>query len=478
MRGEGNTISGAVKPLGPPRQSLGVHRVRLTDPLYRAPVNLKARASALAFAIAAMAPRLAHADEDKPPPQDVSGIARPEQRRSDRARSVANTALWVPRWLAGLLFETGGAAAGIIENEQVVPRVRDLLFARDGSIKVFPTVFAETGMSPNVGARMIASGDNEATSLRAGYGGPDANVVEGRMRFARAKPWPMVLSMEALHDRRSHLGYGGMGQKPESDPRNHFISDLRSVSYRERRERVIASVGMRPSPDVEVFVSSSYAQRFADEIPEERATSFDAVYEPGSVPGALRTTRLVYTELAVRLDTREVRAAPEPGLVVEGYAGSSRGVLSEHGRFLRLGGRAAGFVSLYRRTNVLSPKLVIDGVASPSGELVPFNELARQPDFRGFNSRRDYTSMVASLDYRWKLANYLAATVFIDGATVAPSVKELKPKDMRWAGGAGVDLYSDNALLARLFLVVSPEGAMLQLSFGVASRFGDRQHRN
>ncbi|MBI5531280.1 MAG: hypothetical protein HY898_01095 [Deltaproteobacteria bacterium] len=420
----------------------------------------------------------ASATAQSPAADNVSGVVRPEKVKGDALRSAGGVALYLPREFANLLFVTSGAAAGIVENEQVVPRVRDLLFSRDGRIGFFPTLFMETGSSFNVGGRMIASGNNEATSLRAGYGGEDANVVESRMRFARSTPVPMVLSFEGLHDRRTGLGYLGIGQEPTTDPRNRFITPLTQVSYRERRERVIGSLGMRPAPDFEVFLSSSYSQRLSEDLPPGDGPRFDDVFAPGSVPGALRTTKLVYTELALRLDTRDVRAAPVPGMVLEGYAGTSRGVQQEHGRFVRMGARISQSISIYRRTNVLIPKVVIEGTASPSGEPVPFNELTRQPDFRGFNTRRDYTSMVLSLDYRWKLASFIAARLFADAATVAPSTKELSFKGMRYVGGFGFDLYSDNAELARIGLAISEEGALFMFSFGVSPRFGDRQHRD
>jgi hypothetical protein len=420
----------------------------------------------------------AAAAEPKPPPDNVSGVQQPEVRSSDGLRSAGNAALFVPRWVAGMLFVTTGAAAGIVEDEQIVPRVRDLLFSRDGRIGVFPTLFVETGLSPNIGARMIATADNAATTLRAGYGGADTNVVESRMRFARATPFPMVLSLEGMHDRRTHLGYMGIGQDPATDLRNRRIGAFSQAVYRQRRERVIGSMGVRFTPDTELFLSSSFSQRDIDSVPGGAEPGFDDVFAPGSVPGALRTTRLVYSELAFRLDTRATRAAPSPGLLLEGYAGSSEGLVQEEGRFGRIGGRAAGFFSLYRRTNVLSPRLVLDGVSQRSDTAVPFTELARQPDFRGFNTRRDFTSLVVSLDYRWKIANSIAGHMFVDGATVAPSVRDLRWKGMRYATGFGAHLYSDNAHLARIGLVVSPEGVLFQLSFGVAGGFGDRQHRD
>jgi len=127
---------------------------------------------------------------------------------------------------------------------------------------------------------------------------------------------------------------------------------------------------------------------------------------------------------------------------------------------------------------VLSPRFALDGMKSLHGN-VPFVELVRQPDFRGFDNRRDYASLVGSLDYRWALMRYIAARLFADLATVAPSVPELKVDDWRFAGGFAFDVYSRSTQLGSLGFAASPEGFRLVLSFGVsAPGFGDRQHRS
>jgi hypothetical protein len=408
----------------------------------------------------------------------TTGIERPAREPSDGARDVANALLWLPRETAELLFVTTGTAAGLVENEQVVPRVRELLFTRDGRLGVFPTVFVETGAAPNAGARLVASVENVATTLRAGWGGLDANVVESRLRLGRSSPVPLVLSLEGLVDRRTDLAYLGVGQDPAVDERNRFAGPLRQAVYREERERALASAGMRPAPDVELFLSASVAQRWARDVREADAPGLGLVFEPGTVPGSGRRTRITYTELALRLDTRESRSAPAPGLLLEGYAGSARGVLDDDAAFARVGARAAAFLSLYRRTNVLSPKIVLDGLAPLGGRAVPFHELPRQPDFRGIDSRRDRVSAVASLDYRWKVASFFATRLFADAATVAGELRALSLQNLRWAAGLGLDLFATNAELGRIGFSYSPEGVSLLLSFGVSPRFGDRQHRD
>ena len=137
------------------------------------------------------------------------------------------------------------------------------------------------------------------------------------------------------------------------------------------------------------------------------------------MPGASGETRVFYGELALRLDTRAVRGEPSPGVVLEGYGGAARGLDSGAVHLARTGGRFALFFPLLRRTNIISPKIVLDGLVRFPGATVPFTELTRQPEFRGIDNRRDDVSIVASLDYRFVIMRYLAGRVFTDLATVA-----------------------------------------------------------
>lgn len=412
------------------------------------------------------------------PATDVTGVAREASEPGDPARRFANVLLFVPRATTEIVFITTGTAAGLIEEEQVVPRIDDMLNPGEGEVRIFPTAFMETGSSLNVGARVIGRADTVATTARIGYGGEHDQVAESRLRFAFRTPVPLALSLEALHDERSSNGYLGLGQEPETDARNRFRpgAPSRSASYRELRERFITGAGFRPAADTELFVSSSLTRRHLFDPPSGGDT-LSEVFEPGSVPGANGTVRTVYSELALRVDTRATRAGPAPGFLFESYAGRGAGIGASSHDFVRVGGRVAGFFQLFHPGNVLSPKLVLDGLAPTDGP-IPFVELPRQPDFRGFDTRRDYVSAVASLDYRWAIARHLAARAFADVATVAPRVRALGFDALRYDAGFGFDVYSRSAPLGSIAVSGSPDGEKLILYFGVSSSFGDRQHRS
>jgi hypothetical protein len=410
--------------------------------------------------------------------EPITGIVREEQESDDVGREVLGAVLFVPRLAAQFLFTATGTAATLIEEEQVVPRVHDLLHPPEGEIRVFPTAFVETGSSANIGARMIAQARNVASTLRGGYGGRHDVVIEARLKLGFARPFPLSLGMEAFHDQRSEVGFLGVGQHPEDDARNQFVPGAgTSATYREERERFIGTLGFRPMSNVELLLSSSYVRRRVLDAPDPGPDTISNVFVPGSVPGYLFTNQILYSELGVRFDSREGRGGPATGALAETYFGHGQGIRSTEASYARYGGRVAGFFPVLSQANVISPKLTLDGMEPLDGE-VPFVELVRQPDFRGFDNRRDYASLVASLDYRWTLVRYIGARLFADLATVAPNVEELPVDDWRFAGGFTFEIFSRSSQLGSIGFAGTTEGFRLVLSIGVSSGFGDRQHRS
>ncbi len=433
-----------------------------------------------AAAAASSAPSPPRAPDAVPDDVPVSGELRSASEPADPAREVANVVLYLPRVAIDLLFVTSGAAAGLLEDEQVIPRLEDTFYTADHAIGVFPTAFVETGFNPNIGARMLASAGDYAATIRAGYGGIDSNIVESRIRTTTVTPVLGALSFEALHDRQTNLGYVGLGPVPESDPRNVFQpgSGLRGGAYRQVRERLIVNFGFRPAADAELLLSTSYRRRRIDDAPGAGQAALGAVFVPGDLPGAFRLNRSTYSEVAIRYDTRVHRGPPTRGWMVEGYAGALRGIKSGDGDGSAFGGRAAAFIPIYRVSNILSPRIEIDTMFPGNPAAFPFYDYAAPTEFRGIDPRRDRIAAIASLDYRWVVMKYVAARLFMDSATVARDFSSLDLHAVRYAWGMGMDLHSSSAEIARVGASVSPQGFRFFLSLGVApSGFGDRQHR-
>ncbi len=407
----------------------------------------------------------------------VSGVLVQAQHPDDALREVGAALTSVPREMVDVIFVATGGAAGILEERQVVPRLLEMISPERGEISIFPTAFAETGRPANLGARMIANLGNAATSLRAGFGLPGDLVVASRIQASWSLGVPLTLSLEGRYDFHDDLDYLGVGQTPETDPRNRFLGNKREALYQEQRSRAIVGLGFRAQDDLEVLFSSSLTlRRFDDE--GAGTDGIRQVFAESSVPGGIDGVAPLYTEGALRLDTRPDRGGPVEGWLVEAYAGVAKDVRNDHRDFARTGGRVAGYLPIGRSTNILSPKITADSVHRIGNSVIGFSELARQPEFRGPDDRRDDVSVVASLDYRWGFVRYVSARLFADYAVVAPALFDVPWDDGRPAVGFGIDVFSRSTELADIAVAFSPDAVSLHISVGERVGFGDRQHRD
>jgi len=404
---------------------------------------------------------------------------RPAHEPGDTGRAALGALLYLPRKTVELLFLATGTAASIIRDEQIVPRVEELLSPRPGQISVFPAVLFETRRAPTLGAGMIASSKYGATGLTLGFAGPNDLLTEARIRLGFPRPVPIAIALDALYDTRSQLEYLGVGQAPARDPRNHFRSDtpVRTGTYFERRSRAIVSVGARVGPDVELFASTGITKSVVDDPPDGATNAISRVFVRDTLPGAFTETTLVYTELALRLDTRRLRVRPSPGLLLEGYAGVGADIDPRDARFIRTGGRAAAFIPLVYASNILAPSLTLDQLDPIGNTPIPFTALVNQPDFRGFDTHRDRLSIVASIDYRWALSRSIAPRIFLDLATVAPEMSAVFSEPPRIAAGLGFDVFSPSTEIGQFAIAYTSDGFRLLITFGLPTSFGDRQHR-
>jgi hypothetical protein len=416
-------------------------------------------------------------------PEEVTGVVSPERERADTAREIGNVLLFPPRESLNALFLLTRAATVIADQQQIVPKINDFTREKRGQITIFPTVFFDPGRRPSFGAFMVTGGPGgTSTSVRVGSGGPNEALVDTRVALARAGKLPFSLVGEALYDMRTSLQYLGIGQDPLNDPRNHFrpLTRFTEARFRHQRVRAILSGGIRPTTHTELFLSSSYTTHIVDDSPDDGGMAMNYVFVPGTVPGGpslhdAGRGHILYNEIAARLDTRDDPGPPNEGAYTEGYIGYGRGVGPDPTQYARFGFRGALFLSVFRKANIVIPKLVVDQLTSLTHAPIPFYELARETDFRGFHTRRDALSTTASIDYRWGFAPQISGRLFVDVNSVGSELAKLgRP---RWAAGFGMDIYASAHDIGAWAFSFSPEGVAFFLSFGVPSSFGDRQHR-
>lgn len=432
------------------------------------------------FLIAATVSSVARAAPTTAPPGDIGHELRPAEERGHRFRLVLDALLFLPRKLVDVAVFTSTATASFIEDQQIVPRARSLLGSEDGTIRVTPTVSLASGLRPDLGARMTANAGSFASLLRTSIVDRDTYVVESRLLQYFGDQSHRQLILEGFHQSSDQLGYSGLGPDPRRDSRNVFLPGKEGAAaiFRETRERVILGGDWRVQEDIELLASSSFQRRRVLDPRSPGTDTFASTFAPRSVPGAGTRSERVYTEVAMRLDTRAVRGPPAAGILFETYAGSSQDVHDTYASAFHTGGRVSWFLPIVRPTTIFNPRLVLDVVEPLGNRPLPFREYAYAAGFRGALNRIDRVAALASIDYRWQLVSYVAARLFVDVTTVAPRVTALRTDHLAWAVGGGIDLHSSTTELGRIGVSWSPEATQLILVYGFAGPgFGDRQHR-
>src|SRR5690606_37579758 len=153
-----------------------------------------------------------------------------------------------------LLFRGTTAAAGMIADQQLVPRYQKLLGApAGGQVLVFPTLFAETGGPFSIGARAIVDTEHITTSQRIGFGGLSDVAAESRIIGKGGSSFPAALSLELFYKLEDDIDYHGIGVVPRLDERNRFrpFAAVEEGLYTERHVRGLASIGVRFGDNVE-----------------------------------------------------------------------------------------------------------------------------------------------------------------------------------------------------------------------------------
>ena len=415
------------------------------------------------------------------PSDDIGGVLRPASPPGEGARTFLDTLLFIPRALVQIVVAASTATVSFFEDQQVVPRARALLGTEDGALRVAPTLALASGLRPDVGARLTSRVGSFGSMLRMSIVDFDSYVMEARLLQSLGEKGQTQLVLEGFQQRRSGQSFAGLGQDPQNDPRNVFLPGREGAAgiFLESRQRIIAGMASRFEEDYELLLSTSYQRRRLESSPDApRGQSLGETFGPGGAPGADDRSERTYSEVALRRDTRSVRGPPAAGLLLEGYAGASQDVRGTYAGALHAGGRAAWFVSVVRKTSILSPRVTLDVVGPLGDKLLPFRENAYASAFRGLGAGTDRVAALASLDYRWQLRSYVAARIFADATTVAREVTALGLTNLAWAVGAGIDLHSSATEIGRLGLSYSSGGAQLILVFGLADPgFGDRQHR-
>jgi len=382
-----------------------------------------------------------------PLPGQESGRIDPVGDGDSTAREIGRAALLVPRWTFELVLTPARTGLWLYDRYELDQRAGDATAAGTMRLGFSPSLSFESGYGitgGTAGGRLDAHnlfGAHEEASLEAAAGAGYyfrqlyAVTATSGHRFGDR----FTLALDTGYEVRARDAFYGLGNGAGEVTR-----------YSQHRARAGLTGDLAVWSDLHVRPSVALAQQsFGD--PAEGASAED-LYMPVGWMG----TQSAYGELALRWDSRRGGGEWDPhwkltnGTLATAYAGRYH-QLDAGGDFWRYGLDAEQLVRLGMGPRVLAAQFHGEAVTGSTDE-VPFTELPSLGGplyLRGYapDRFRDRVALVGALEYRWDLARWLGAHVFVDAGRVYDSLGSVGVDHLRAGYGGGIEIGRATTLL-------------------------------
>ncbi len=414
--------------------------------------------------------------------KSIRGIDQAEQCTGHGLLKALDYGLLVPRKTIDLLLTSAGFSAVLIDEKKIIRKFEDVFYIYDQKLGWYPVVNYVTGFSKGYGISLFYNDGYFSTKIKTAYSNRNnwrTKLETSYTFFLSNYLWKTNLSLRARRDDDNR--FYGIGPNPQSDERSPFqnsSSEEFGVFYQRRLEAEL-SLGFRPSPDWELFFSTTFRQRRISDPGRGDASDIGQVFDINQLSGFASSNRKIYNELALRYDNRENLRQALPGIRSETYVATSVGLGGDRSRLFQGGSDLTLFIPVIFERRLLVTRSVVNFLINLNDRQdIAFVDYPQTPAFRGISSRAflrsDQISWLNSLEYQWPLTYHLRSHIFTDYLLVAPDAVSFQLKGAPWAVGWGMDVHNPYTELARFYLSYGSEGFFARVSVGFSSRYKDR----
>jgi hypothetical protein len=334
-------------------------------------------------------------------------------------RAVGSGALAVPRTLIKILAWPVVRLAAYVERHHTLARIYWTFTSEDRLVGLRPEARYETGLLSSIGLRFFdrrTLGRGSLIELLARSAGPRFVFSQLRLRVAPASR--LALELRTLFERNAHQLFAGTHGEHLAD----LVAEGRGLGYYDV-ERALSEVHVEVQLgplraalglgiDLRKYASLDSLDRFYCAQPNVLCAGVDDAIVPGFHEGL----RLVRGDAHLLLDTRH-GARRVGGVRLEVDGALAHGLLGDPSAHASIDADARLVLDLSDRALIVR---VNAGLVAPLGDApVPFDELMSPSGNEGLRGLpggrlRGRSQLFGSIEYRWLLAPYLDAALFID----------------------------------------------------------------
>lgn len=385
-------------------------------------------------------------------PLEARGLERRDRYEpEDAVLFLPRLLLVAPRWAVALVAWPLRQSLRLVEEYHVVEHVEDLLYNDARTAGVLPMITGFPGAGFSGGARAFHNdlfGREESVALSAVYGGLYTQAYRLTLDAEHVGGSRLWFESEVSYEAKPNLYFQGLGAPDEGtggqalDPRSAAVETRFAEQRFLGRAHLGTSYG-RPGQVIRAGGSFIYNHRRFD--PGRRLSagqrSIEEVYDLALIPGFLSGADTLELTLDLQLDFRDHPGRPTDGFLFEAFAG---GVPPQgNWRYFHWGAEVSVFFELWAPERVLVLRGFVEGVEADAGR-VPFADLPRLGGpyrLRGYrlNTFRDEKAVLGTVEYRWRVHQFVTASLFVDAGQVNDDYLDLLKfgDDSNWKVGFG-----------------------------------------
>ena len=405
---------------------------------------------------------LAHADDPAPPPDPSRGDRYDGRDQPAKKSSAKDDALAVPRillapprlLLRGAEYVTRPIAEWT-ERTHLPKRILRIFTSDDGQIGLRPEFSYTAGFIPIFGVTFFDhkfAGPDTDFDVTIEGADPSIVITTAHLRPTRAYR-PVQAEIDANYTRRNDQLFTGIGMidtqvnpaaRYSVDAFDFGASTILTLS-RSARLALGEAFGLRRYGDGR-FISGDLPITELFCVRDSHGFCVPGTVDEREVPGFHAGTRFLRSAAALRVDTRDSTFRPSSGAELHLEAQYTHGVGEDESSYFRFHAGVEAALDLWRRSRVLIVRVRSDLIVPTNDVAVPFTELVvlgGHDDLRGVRPGRfrDFSSVLATLEYRWPIWMWLDGELFTDvGGVFGKWFKGFDPRQFVPDVGAGLRL--------------------------------------
>jgi hypothetical protein len=246
----------------------------------------------------------------------------------------------------------------------------------------------------------------------------------------------------------------------------HFRSD-----FALRQDSYDGLFGYRITPSLSMNLRAGLLQPALSRGNDRRYTDTLDLFDDHEAPGASRQPDFLRYQSSLVLDARDRSGNGQRGGLLGVSWSQFREVSGKEFRFNRLSADARYYLPLGSSRQVLAVRGFTTMDRTSNGARVPFylmQTLGGGQTLRGFREMRfrGENLLYLSAEYRWEAAVFLEFAAFYDAGKAFRHLSDFDLTGLRKSPGFGARFKTPNAVVLRLDVSRSNEGALLQFRFG------------